>query len=503
MEVDVRNPNPVRTESKDFFIEPGKELSGQVAGLGVQGSNSGQIELSTVPSLHLEERLNYLISYPHGCVEQTVSAAFAQLYLNNIVGLSPSRKNEIETNIKIAINKLQKFQLPDGGFSYWPGVNEISEWGTIYAGHFLFAAEKEGYNVPGSVKQNWVNYMQTRANAWEKKNTANAQHDFVQAYRLYALAFANKPVLSAMNLLREEANLSLQARWRLAGAYALMNNLMAAKKIINQQGTRIIDYKVNHYTFGSGSRDEAMILETLCLLDDKVAAFASMKRLSANLSGKKYLSTQSTAYGLLAASMQAKVWINNKEVLLNGNGSIHVLKLDYLKNVGSYKIVNQGKGVLYVTLINRGKPPIGAETEEEQNLVSTVVYRDLNQQVIQPEGLKQGTNFLMEVNIRNNGMAGDFENVALLNYLPPGWEIHNSRMDENEAALRNSTYDYQDIRDDRVMTYFSLAANETKTFRFSLNASYAGHFYLPGINIEPMYDNGSFSRKKGKWINVR
>jgi hypothetical protein len=109
---------------------------------------------------------------------------------------------------------------------------------------------------------------------------------------------------------------------------------------------------------------------------------------------------------------------------------------------------------------------------------------------------------MMEVTIKNSGLSGDLSNVALLNYIPSGWEIHNARMDDNEASLKNSSYTYQDIRDDKILTYFDIRGNETKTFKFRLNASYQGSYYLPGINAEAMYDNTCFTRKKGSWIKV-
>jgi len=514
MELDVRNPNPYRSDVQSYFVESGQTLSKTYQAIGNAGTNSGVIELSTIPPVNLDERLNYLISYPHGCVEQTVSAAFAQLYIDEITNLSVTQKNEIEANIKIAINKLQKFQLADGGFSYWPGQSGVSDWGSIYAGHFLFAAEKKGYTVPAIMKQTWIRYQTEIANNWNLQKSTLYYQDFVQAYRLFALAYAGKPSLSAMNRLREENNLSIQSKWSLAAAYALSNNTDAALKVITNTPVEIKNYRVDYLTFGSGPRDEAMILQTLCLLDKKTQAFNVLKKVAGNLSGKGYLSTQSTAFGLLgissfihkygsASALQAQILLNNQSVKLSGNNPINTIKLDYSKSKnGDFKIINNGKGVIYVRVINRGKPNVGEEIEEQEILMSEVIFKTENGNVIDPSQIKQGTNFLMEVTIKNSGLNGNLSNVALLNYIPSGWEIHNSRMDENEAFLKNSSYEYQDIRDDKIMTYFDIRANETKTFRFGLNASYKGNYYLPGINIEAMYDNNAYSRKKGNWIKV-
>ncbi len=514
IELDVRNPNPYRTDIKEFFLDAGKTLNHNYAGIGVAGTNSGVVELSTIPPINLESRLNYLITYPHGCIEQTVSAAFAQLHLEEVTAISASKKGEIETNVKAAIGLLQKFQMNDGAFSYWPGENRASDWGSLYAGHFLFSAEKKGYTIPAAMKQNWIKYQTNTANNWEYGGVSYYNDDFIQSYRLYVLALSGKASLSAMNRLREQSNINLQAKWRLAAAYALTNNLDIAEKIINKITTEVKDYRIDYYTFGSTTRDEAMILETLCLLNKKTQAFAILKRVAAQLSGKGYLSTQSTAYGLVsvahfikkygdASAMQAEVAINNVKTPLKGNSPISILAIPFAKNnSGTVNITNNGKGILYVRLINRGKPAVGVEKEEQENIVSQVVYKSDKNEVLDVSKLKQGTNFIMEVTIKNTGTLGDVENLALLNYIPSGWEIHNARMDGNEAALQSAVYDYQDIRDDKIMTYFNLKANQSKTFKFGLNASYCGTFYLPGINAEAMYDNSVFSRKKGMWIKV-
>src|SRR5690606_11465181 len=100
------------------------------------------------PPINLEERINWLVRYPHGCIEQTSSQAFAQLHLGELVDMTPLMKAEAEDNVRRAINSLRNFQLSNGGFSYWPGLTEASEWGSTYAGHFFLSAEKKGYNLP-------------------------------------------------------------------------------------------------------------------------------------------------------------------------------------------------------------------------------------------------------------------------------------------------------------------------------------------------------------------
>ena len=54
----------------------GKHLSRP---FGLAGSNSASLEVSSLPSVNLEKRMDYLMNYPHGCSEQITSAAFPQL----------------------------------------------------------------------------------------------------------------------------------------------------------------------------------------------------------------------------------------------------------------------------------------------------------------------------------------------------------------------------------------------------------------------------------------
>ncbi len=100
-------------------------------------------------------------------------------------------------------------------------------------------------------------------------------------------------------------------------------------------------------------------------------------------------------------------------------------------------------------------------------------------------------------------MRGLYKNLALNQIFPSGWEINNLRLTgDDNAKLTGDIPTYQDIRDDRVYTYFDLGANQRKTFKVLLTASYAGSYYLPAVSCEAMYDNSVYARKKGKVVDV-
>ena len=129
-----------------------------------------------------------------------------------------------------------------------------------------------------------------------------------QAYRLYTLALAGAPEQGAMNRMKEQANLPLQAKWRLAAAYALNGKTKAANELVFNAKTTVEPYSpsAGSYVYGSYDRDEAMILETLLLMGREREAFTQAQKVSKNLSREDWFSTQSTAFALMAMGRLAE-----------------------------------------------------------------------------------------------------------------------------------------------------------------------------------------------------
>ena len=120
-EVEIRNPNPVMTQTEDYVIEPGQSVTIPYDFFGMTGTNKGQVTVSGIPDFNLDKHLDYLIQYPYGCLEQTVSSVFPQLYLSDLTDLSQEKQIRIDRNIRAAINKISQMALADGSMTYWPG----------------------------------------------------------------------------------------------------------------------------------------------------------------------------------------------------------------------------------------------------------------------------------------------------------------------------------------------------------------------------------------------
>lgn len=528
IELDVRNPNPYQSKTYAAVLQPNKKWSQTITPVGMTGTNSAALELSTLPPIDLTKRLNYLILYPYGCIEQTTSAVFPQLVLGNLIPLDKTRATEIETNIRAAIARLQQFQTGTGGFAYWAGDYEVSDWGTNYAGHFLVEAKAKGYPVPANLLKNWIKYQQSQAKNWSPRpaiatNTPPyyisryRQASLVQAYRLYVLALAGAADIGAMNRMRNAYNISTAAKWKLAAAYAILGQSTVARSIIKDLPTSIPAYQELGYTYGSSLRDEAMILETLIHLKEYTSAGALLQKIAKQLNANTWHSTQTLAYALTAIAKFAgnqkastkitvayQIGTKGEQKTTLGNTPMTQINIDIeSKNERKIWVQNTSQKPLFVTVATSGKPLTGDTSSSASNLAMRIVYQDLEENKLDPTQLEQGQLFKALVTIENTGLRGTYEEMALNQVFPAGWEITNSRMGGAfQSATGDSPLEYQNIRDDRVYTHFDIPQGKKYTYEFYLTAAYQGTFYMPNVSCGAMYDNTVYAQTAGKWVKV-
>jgi uncharacterized protein YfaS (alpha-2-macroglobulin family) len=514
IELDVRNPNPPVTKVIDVVIDPGKVWESSYTAVGMAGTNSGVLEVSNMPPIDFGRRLKYLIEYPHGCIEQTTSGAFPQLYLADVVQLDDRSKKRASDNVKAGLNRIRTFQKADGGFAYWPTELNSDEWGSNYAGHFMLEAEIKGYTLPSGLKDNWKKFQTKMAKNWSPTGDRNYhdRDDMIQAYRLYTLALAKAPEKGAMNRLKEMKTLTQQSRFRLAAAYALAGQPEVAAQLVKGQSTDVKPYNEMDFTYGSDLRDEAMILETMVIMKNRTQGMNLMLEISKRMQSQEWLSTQTTAYCLIALSkytggsghkqLKYLATINSKPTQITSQQPVSQVPLS-IKGTGggTVKVQNQSEGILYARITLTGTPETGDPTSAENGLGMSIVYKDLKGNTIDVSRMQQGTDFMAEVTLTNPTAITNYQNMALSQIFPSGWEIHNDRLDGGSAHTEDVPT-YQDIRDDRVYTYFDLPKKSSKTFVVVLNATYLGDFYLPTVYCEAMYEHKINASRAGRWVKV-
>ncbi len=517
VEIDIRNPNPYQTQTTEAVLQPGQSWKSSVAMIGDATSSKAVLEISSIPAMNLQSRLTYIITYPHGCIEQTTSSVFPQLVLHKLLDLSDKQKADIDRNIRAGIQKIQNFQTGDGGFSYWPSEADADEWGSNYAGHFLLEASAGGYNISSSMLNQWKGYERNKALTWNVTKAPYYGTDLSQAYRLYLLALAKVPEVGAMNRLREWKFLTPEGKWRLAAAYQLIGQPRVALQLISGLPTTFPQRKNPGFTYGSSLRDEAMALETLTIMKRRTEASGLIKSIAAQLSQESWYSTQTTAYSLIAIAeysgdvkaeqnINAGAIINGKSSNLTTESTVLQTGMSWQNGKSNLSLTNKGNNVLYVRVINEGQPVSNQIVPVNNNpavLKVNVNYITANGQPVDIANLKQGTDFVAKVTITNPGLRGRYENMALTQIFPSGWEILNTRLYNSEGAFQSSPANYMDIRDDRVYHYFDMERGETVTYYVQLNAAYTGSFYWPGVYAEAMYDHTISGGVEGKWVLVK
>lgn len=480
---DYTSPISIRTVSQTLSntiekrVEAGATLEETLTMPG-EGDYRLLLGASAVQPLNVGRRLSQLISYPHGCVEQTTSKAFPQLYLDDFSALSPEQQREVEANVKNCIERLPSYQTKEGGMSYWPGARSSHQWASGYVLHFLSEAMACGYYVPDNLMRNLKMYVKVQAAAWSDKDDLSTT-----AYMLYVLSAMQMPELGAMNRMRERAaTLPADARHLLSAAYALAGREDA------ELHNNIKGEEKNYSRW--------MPLEVACLLDQLAIgdnhASESAETIRKRLMSEHWLSTSDCAFSLIALSQYYK----KHQV---GKGLQHVVTVDgkQVAEVKSHKFAwsqelpvagascrlawrNTSDAEMYVTLTTQGTATQGKVERMNQGLEVTARYTTDDDKPLTVSELAQSTTFRCAVTISNTA-GTDLENIAVTHILPAGWEIL--------SASGAGTIHYQDRRDDRLLSYIDLLRKgESVTIRLNLSATYAGRFYLPSVQAEAMYD---------------
>lgn len=503
IQIEVRNPNPFYTAQVHKLIPSGESATFSYDLFNGEGERSLSLEVSRLPNLDLTRRIDFLSRYQHSCSEQIASKAVPLLYLADLQEISAEKKQSASQRIEEALKTLYSRQMSNGGFVYWAGDREASPWVSAYIGHFLLAAREKGYAVDGNVLSRWIKYQKGRV-----RNSADSYD--VQAYQLYTLALAQNSDMGAMNRLRETSALSPTAKWCLAGAYAVSGMVSVAQDLAFNQPTQVQEYW-GGVTYGSALRDEALILEAMLWMGKKELAFTQAQRISERLVNEEIFNTQSTAMALMALArlseessgvMKFSYQHAGDTETLNSAKTVVGKSLKVYENQGDVVVKNQGDGTLYAALVSRAQPLRDQLPAVSNHLKIDVVYTDLNGNEIDVKSLPKSTDFYAYIKVTNSNPAEDFADLALTYIVPSGWEIYNENLFFERGDLENG-FDNQDIRDDRVMTYFGLQRGKSKIIKVRLQATYAGEFIQPAIACESMSNPGVHARTRSGRVVVK
>ncbi len=490
--IEVRNPNPptigvnramiAKKESKHFGFNAFESDAQQWAAL----------ELATFPSIDYSGIFTFLKAYDYNCTEQIVSKGIGLLSIREM--LSENQKKEVDDLIPGLLQELYQRQLGGGGFAYWPGYSDASNWVSSMAGQFMVAAQQAGFSVSKGVMASWSRYQKKAVQDY--RNSENRfLWDLEQAYRLYTLALNSEPESGAMNRLKESETLSNQAGWMLASAYAVAGKKNVAKEMIAGLKSDFSEYPEADRTYGSPVRDKAVAIEAMVLADEIPGAMDVAQEVAGAISDGWYM-TQEVAFATNAmhrlagkigtGELSAQGEQGGKSIQVKSSKS--VARADVDTKTGGIDVKNNTDGSLYATFITSTMPKYGERIEARSSGLSlNVSYTSDNGKTLSPYEIPQGSDFTVTITVGNISGMKDYTDLALTEMIPSGWEIFNDRLFGGESGRGN--FSYRDIRDDRVIWFFDLPKGTSKSFRIKMHAAYEGEFVLPSVKCEAMYDS--------------
>jgi uncharacterized protein YfaS (alpha-2-macroglobulin family) len=490
----------------------------------IEATAEYKLVVSNNPMVQFTQSLDYLVRYPHGCIEQTVSKAFPQIYFSDLLGTVFTNKKagkDAGNNVQAALDKIKLMQLYNGGLTYWPGHGTESWWGSVYAAHFALEAKKAGYDVDSYFLKHLLKYLKVRLR--EKKlityyyneNKTKRIAPREVAYSLYVLSLAGEKPTALLNYYKSNTEqLSLDSKYLLAGAYALTGDMKKAMEVLpgNFEGEKAV--RTFGGSFNSYLRDEAIALNILLETDPESEQIGIMaKHVSEKLRTSRYLNTQERSFGFLAMGKIARIAANsnlsgsvksNGKVIGEISNSTITLNTDQLK-AGNILLEPQGNGILYYFWESEGISKDGSFQEEDSYIAVRKAFYNRNGGLVTDNSFKQNDLVLVELSIR--GLTNKYvENVAITDILPAGFEIENPRITNLPPGMKypntKSTPDYIDVRDDRINMFVNVRSS-TRYYYYLVRCVSPGTFIMGPVGADAMYDGEYHSYNSGGSVTVK
>ncbi|MCP4696976.1 MAG: hypothetical protein GY862_09020, partial [Gammaproteobacteria bacterium] len=464
---------------------------------------------------YFQNSLSYLLRYPHGSLEQTISKLFPLLYYSdmaNSMGQISNTQKTLLDQLKQGIAKLERMQMENGAFAYWEGENNVNDWASIYAVHFMVEVQQQGHRIRTTAWDGMLGWL--RQSVSEKPEAADAPGISHYIYALYVLGFAGGNTLAKLNNLYDMHMQGLKPhdKARLAAAFHTSGDDLTARRILRGI-TKFSEYDQPYRdtggSFASNTRDLAIILDVMTqVIPDSPQIPRLVGKLAKQMREGRWASTQENAFAFLAVGkalrgnamqIQAKISLGDgtripfeNNVLL---GTPELLK-------GSVRIEVSGDGELNYAWEAAGVMQTPESLQQDQGVHIRRRFLDRKGNPLDLRNVQQGNLAVAEIKIKS--LSGKLENVAITDLLPMGLEIGNFRLINSPVLAwmkADLAPEYLDIRDDRINIFVSLSESE-KTYYYLTRAVTAGEFKIPAIRAEAMYDPDIFSESGSGTLKI-
>ncbi|MFM1662822.1 alpha-2-macroglobulin family protein [Aeromonas salmonicida] len=511
----LRSPWPAQTRQRYQMLAPNQQMSfaqSELAGLD-PANLQGLLSLSGTPPWDPAGQWQALAQYPFACLEQTLSRAWPYLlttaderaaWSNNLPNVD---KPVSEADLQRALlQRLQRLQLPSGGFGLWDGRSDEEQWLTAYAADYLLTRKEAGDAVPEAMLSQAINRLQSYLgdSQYGERWSSAPEHSRLayQAYSAFVLARVGKAPLSTLRLIWEQqadhARSGLPLLHLSLALSAMGDEQTAAKVLTRALATpRGDDYLAD---YGSPLRDGALELALLRqhkLAEDRWPELSA--KVADTLAHRQWLSTQERLALLRlaqvdpAADWQARVASISGDQAVAGKNSVQIGAPEALAATG---VTNEGKGSLYVQRTLVGYPE-QAPVRISQGMSVTRSWFNADGKQLDPAKVKVGDLVVVRLNVSSEQTVPD---ALLVEMLPAGFELENPALGtsikleelsiEGKPAWQSEWNDYlkhQEFRDDRYTVALDLSEGGNQQLVYLMRAVTPGRYQVPPTQVEDMY----------------
>lgn len=508
-ELSVRPAAGLLKTSGSGVVQPGQTANVAITAPYIPGSMEAKLIVGRSPLVQFTKNLRELVEYPYGCVEQTISTAFPQIYYADLAKAFMDTKSVPYNpgyNVQQAIRKVESMQLYNGAVSYWQGGDAESWWGTVYAAHFLREAQQAGFDINAEIHKRMLGFLTEKLK--ERKTQKYTYFDdkgkrIVKeiapkeaAYSLYVLALCGREDISSMNYYKAmPALLALDSKYLLASAYRLTGDVKSYRALLPGSFAGETSEIMDGGSFCSPVRDLGIALNTLLEADPDNGQIPMLARhLSEQLKNRGRLSTQENVFALLAlgkiarkgvaAGAKATVSAGGKSLGAAGDNTLTVKE-----NIAGQTVsISASGGAMYYFWSLEGLSADGSFKQEDSYLKVRRTFMDRKGSIAAGNAFRQNDLVVIKLTVSTTDRS-TVENVVLTDLLPAGFEIENPRVgavSELSWIKDNTSPEHFDIRDDRINIFTTVTGTE-QHYYYLVRAVSKGIFTLGPATADAMY----------------
>jgi hypothetical protein len=508
---------------------------------------SARLTLTIAPSLvsSLLDAVPYLLDYPYGCVEQTMSrflpaVVLARTLADSGVDLEQLARrraalqvgdrgmkrapvfdsSELRALVRAGLGRIYGFQNPQGGFGWWKGdAGDVRM--TAYVLYGLVTASRAGYDVDAGVVE--------RATAFLESAAGDETSLHARAYAAFALATAGRTPAELDRLLRRRGDLSVHGQALLVLALARSGRAAQADLVAgNLVDAAVADEAAGTASWRTGSnwwlwehdRVESQALALWALAEVRPhspLAPAVARWLLLNRQGSRWYSTRDTAHAIYALAAYAR-GAGESEPDLHLEASVggvsksfrvtaqNALLFDDTLVVGDAEL-GAGRTAVRLRLGGRGAAyftaTLGYFTKEEDirgaggSLRLKRAYFRRVPRVLEQDGVRRVTHDLEPMASLGRLNSGDEVEVKLTIESPTAYD-HLVFEDPKPAGFEpvdlvsgtrygDGLCSNMELRDERVAFFITHLAQGTQVIRYVLRAETPGQYHALPARGYAMY----------------